>query len=363
MTYTHAKGASDYVATGYQMIRSIEIENFRCYQHLNIGHVARINVIVGDNGSGKTALLEAMFLALSGSTEVSIRMRQQRGLGVEVGGTNRRIEDALWGDFFFDRDMTQTISVALEGDDVENRSIFISRGPPQSTLELKESPEILRRLPVLFHYKTANGEMITVQPSVRQGALDLPETGEDLPDFFFFPSTGNVSALENAGRFSDLRKENRQEEFIEEFKLNFPWIADLHLEVSASQPIVFADVGDLSVPAPNASGAVNRVLAILLAIASRPRSIVMIDEVENGLYWKNQKNIWKGLLNFARRYDSQLFMTTHSYEWLQTVAENTTSALDQLALWRIERGKNGPVVRQFPGEMFKAGIISGGELR
>ncbi len=48
----------------FHMIRSIDIKNFRCYEHLHVNGCKRVNVIVGDNGSGKTALLEAMFMAL-----------------------------------------------------------------------------------------------------------------------------------------------------------------------------------------------------------------------------------------------------------------------------------------------------------
>ena len=44
-------------AVGYQMIRSIDIKNFRCFQRLEIKDCARLNVVVGDNGAGKTALL------------------------------------------------------------------------------------------------------------------------------------------------------------------------------------------------------------------------------------------------------------------------------------------------------------------
>jgi len=51
--------------TGYQVINEIDIRRFRCFEHLHISECKRVNVIVGDNGVGKTALLEAIFLALA----------------------------------------------------------------------------------------------------------------------------------------------------------------------------------------------------------------------------------------------------------------------------------------------------------
>jgi DNA repair exonuclease SbcCD ATPase subunit len=47
----------------HRMIESVTIENFRCFAHLT-AECAPINMVVGDNGVGKTTLLEAMFLTL-----------------------------------------------------------------------------------------------------------------------------------------------------------------------------------------------------------------------------------------------------------------------------------------------------------
>src|SRR5208337_2555972 len=47
---------------GYRMIRSIDIENFRCFEKLTLGDLTRVNVVTGSNASGKSALLEAIYL-------------------------------------------------------------------------------------------------------------------------------------------------------------------------------------------------------------------------------------------------------------------------------------------------------------
>ena len=63
----------------YRMIKSIEINNFRGFRRLVAKDSAPINVIVGENGAGKTAFLEAIFLTLSGGTEKGVLLRQLRG--------------------------------------------------------------------------------------------------------------------------------------------------------------------------------------------------------------------------------------------------------------------------------------------
>ena len=38
------------------MIESLEVENFRCFNKLSLDGLGKVNVVVGDNGAGKTAL-------------------------------------------------------------------------------------------------------------------------------------------------------------------------------------------------------------------------------------------------------------------------------------------------------------------
>ena len=45
--------------TGYRMIKTFTMKRFRGFKDLKIDDLRRINVIVGPNATGKTALLEA----------------------------------------------------------------------------------------------------------------------------------------------------------------------------------------------------------------------------------------------------------------------------------------------------------------
>lgn len=45
-------------------LKSIQLENFRCYENLNIDFHNKFNIMVGVNGTGKTAILEATRIAI-----------------------------------------------------------------------------------------------------------------------------------------------------------------------------------------------------------------------------------------------------------------------------------------------------------
>ena len=75
-------------------------------------------------------------------------------------------------------------------------------------------------------------------------------------------------------------------------------------------------------------------MAVLLGIASRRRSVVLVDEIENGLYYKHHKKYWDAILHFGRNYESQIFLTTHSREWLE-LSGAAGDEVDDIALWRL----------------------------
>lgn len=354
-------------ADGCQMIRTIEIQNFRAYKKLEIENCNRINIVVGDNGVGKTALLEAIFLALASSAEVAIRLRQQRGLDFAFTGSAARIEEAIWGEYFYNGDMGRPITIAMSGDGPEARSLTIRRGSAQQTIPFDDKlPNGIVSGPVTFVWKDHAGVYHEARPVMSQTGLQVPSTVENIPEVFFhFPSSGMSSSVENATRFSELSKARKQETFTQILKTEYPWLEDLRIEVVAGMPGIFATiVGQQDkIPLPSLSGGINRIIGILLAVASRKRSVVLVDEIENGIYYKHQIAIWHALLAMARQQEAQLFLSTHSKEWLMSLIAAAGENVGDISLWRVERGVAGPEVRQFSGETLRAGIEHGVEVR
>jgi hypothetical protein len=358
---------SGYTPSGYQMIKEIGIQNFKCFERVQMDKCRRINILVGDNGAGKTAFLEAIFLALAGNAQVVIRARQARGLDGLFSGIPRVIEDALWGDLFYNFDIKNTVSVSLSGTGSETRSVSISKGLSNTLVPLENINAGKSTASFNFIWRNNNGQEFDGSPSFTGTTLTFPPEQEHLPDYFYFSSTQIGSAGENAGRFSELSKARRQREFVDLFVKEYPWIEDLSIEVVAGQPVIHATLRDLKekIPLNSISSGINRLLSILLVMASHPGSVVLVDEIENGLYYKHQESFWRWLLSFSSATDGQLFLTTHSEEWLRAlVAVADADTIRQVAFWRIERGEKGkPEIFSFAGDDLKAGIEYGAELR
>ena len=182
---------------------------------------------------------------------------------------------------------------------------------------------------------------------------------------FFFAASAVTSSIETAGRFSELSRTNQQKFFVDLFKQQYGQIEDLSIEVVGGAPALYATIKGVKqkIPLTAVSGAINRILAILLAIVTRPKSVVLVDEADNGVYFKRHRAFCRTLLTFAREFEAQLFLSTHNEEWLTALAHEAGEKSDDLALWRVEQTDNGPIIKQFSGTAFIAAEEYGGEIR
>lgn len=347
------------------MIDELEVRNFRCFEHLK-AKCKRFNIIVGESGSGKTALLEAMFLTLGGNLEVGIRLKQHRGFDTAYSAPAASIEAAIWRDYFYNMDWAKPISITLSGSGAGARSLYISRGASETLFPSGEGdgPPVTS-LPLEFTWQDAYGRHFTLSPKLMADG-GLPSSLEYLPDFFLFAANHVTAARENAGRFSELSIESDDSKIVDVFRREYPWITGLDVQVIGGSPMICASIEGQKrkLPLNSVSGGISRVVSVMLALACRPKSVVLVDEIEHGLYHRHKAANWRGLLSLARDNDAQMFVTTHDEEWLDAVVNNSGTDLSDIALWRLERTKkNQHVLRQFSGDTFKASIETGGEVR
>ena len=70
------------------------------------------------------------------------------------------------------------------------------------------------------------------------------------------------------------------------------------------------------------------------------------------------------MLQIANHYNTQLFMTSHSEEWLENFVDASANGRSEnVAFWRMERDRNGPPkMRRFTVDEFQSGLEMG-EMR
>jgi Fe-S cluster assembly ATPase SufC len=359
------------------MVDSFTIRNFRSFKDVTVDDCRRINVLVGDNGSGKTALLEAIFLAAGVSPELVLRTRGWRGATnqAHIQGTPEDIHESLWSDLFYKFQTSKPALVRLEGKAEENRSVTVTlnkRGQVRVVAPDRKKPLRGPRVvpvgpnkPIAFRWSIRSFGDFSIEPTFVDGKLIFADAPAEPVRAAFFAANQTASQTESANRFSTLSQSFHEQEFIEKFSLIYPTIRHLSLEMSVGIPMIYASVDGLprKIPLSLASGGMNKLVSILLAITSQPNGFVLIDELENGFYYKHMGVIWQSLLDYARQYDCQLFVSTHSAECLAAVAKIAEESPGDFCMLRAVHTGDGTTVRRYEGDKFAHAILDSVEVR
>jgi hypothetical protein len=354
---------------GYLMIKSAEIQNFRGFKEVKLSGLTRVNVIVGDNGTGKTALLEALFLASVASADLPLRFRAWRGVDTNAAtGSPQELYDGIFLDLFHEFRKDRVPFITLTGNKEDSRSLrlYYDRGEP-TVLPLNEVPQnrSLAYTPISFEWKDAAGQITKVTPHIQPGGLSIPPTAAPSHDPTFLAARAPIPTSQNARWFSDLSKWGREKQFISTVRAQFNDIESLSVEVDMGNPVIFVKMPwlDRKIPIYLISDGMNKLVTLLLNIAHSEGSVLFADEVENGLHFSRHPRLWEQLLSFAEEYETQLFLTTHSWEYLRAGAPLISKLPDDFTMIQVYQkdGVGNAVV--VPGRDAAAAIENDIEVR
>lgn len=356
---------------GYRMIESLEIENFRGYEKLELKNFKQINLLVGDNGTGKTSFLEAIFLAAGRGPEQGTQFRPLRGLEMTFGAAHTELYRALWVDLFYRYESDRIIKISLHGSDDDSRSLtLLYNREEQITLPLTapepgatgaKSPS--EYVPVTFHWRAPGRADVIVTPKSTPAGLQVPSLPLSNLNAIYVTTHAATSARQLADFYSALSKQNKEADFVNALKEQFPQISTISIETEAGTNILFVSVPwiDRKVPMALVSHGANAISSLLLSIAQVPRGIICVDEIESGLYHARYKKMWSQLAAFASKYDAQVFASTHSQECLEAAA----NALDvkNFTLVQTSRTNGKLMARVIDGSDVAPAIKHGLEVR
>src|ERR1700674_1024880 len=258
---------------GYQMIKSFEVENFRSFRHLKLSGLTSVNILVGRSASGKTALLEAIRMALGATPTVAWVLNAVRGIAIGIPLNPQREQfEAAWNSYFFDFDITQTISFKVgDSDNREARlEIFFDKDRPVTPVSPAAPglPTLTSTIiPLTFKRLTFTGETSTLDATIHQQQHEQlflqqgPEIGTVTE---FFPSTWQSNSQQVAAWFSQLRISNRAADIVKIINKQFPDVTDISSEIPHNLGSLYATVKHHSqkMPVSLISSGINKFISL-----------------------------------------------------------------------------------------------------
>lgn len=325
------------------MITYIHIQNFRCFNSTKAKGFSRINLFGGRNNAGKTALLETLFLMGKPSNQSINSLSGFRGI------TRRMFKEMpterVWNNFFHQQDKKLQINLEFELDGVSGNKVSIVCDEKVDDFINLVTNETENRdndvLEFAHHLETTNSIKSSLRITSYFNEKELQKNifvassegrvGRGIEHTFinanFISANGSKKGNEVLAReFGDAKKIGDSNKLLKALQIVDSSIKEVdvlpegewcvHLKRDKEKPMLLSLFGD----------AMNKIADIVLTIINNKNSILLIDEIENGIHYENQEEIWRTLFELCEDYNVQLFATSHSYEMIKAFANYATES-------------------------------------
>jgi len=358
------------------MLTSLQIKNFRPFRHLQIERLGQINLIAGKNNVGKSSLLEALRLyAYRGAPFLLWEILATRNEIKRAPDASLESEDnvgVVLDRLFYGRNGNEKGPEPVQigpSDSSEDTLVITREWRPENgneNLQLRESSRVveagkspepnvlsIRVGPAPIYFLPLDGFW-----ALRNRRWASPESLPAKEFNCFYISADGLKKTEIGYLWDNIALTDLEQDILFALRIIAPDIERLSLvgdlmnnrERSAvvkmkghSRPIPLNSMGD----------GMNRIFGYMLALVNARDGILLIDEIENGIHYSVQPNLWASIFNAAHHLNVQVFATTHSWDCItsfqKVAAEN--------------KEKNGMLIRlEAKREMTNAVLFDESEL-
>jgi AAA15 family ATPase/GTPase len=326
------------------MLTCFYIKNFRLFKELSIPKLSRVNLFVGKNNSGKTALLESLHIYIgNGSPEILISSLERRE---EYWNSNKDIESFLRHLFnghdipFLDDEgmilqatsqTTKTLKFSTyalienKTDDVFTRKLVKSIDNENSTinyvLAIEKNDEIIDRIDLdnnILDFKTTRNRSRLIRKNKKT-------INEDSFNNVNYVSIEAIDKEAIARLWDSITLTELENEVVAGLKIIEPKIAGVVFVDSQTFgsriPLVKIMGENERLPLKSMGDGIFRLFYIILSLVNSKNGYLLIDEFENGIHWSVQRKLWDIIFKLSDKLNVQIFATTHSSDCVSSFKE------------------------------------------
>lgn len=329
--------------------KNIEIKNFRGIDHLKIDDFSRVNILLGQNSSGKSSVLECLLLMMGMSnpdlpqTINSIRSRNYSSfadLGYMFHNYNINVKPETSSVLFDETKRHLSLELTY---------VFEEKSQPDlqnGQIPTSETKTFLNTLKMLFDVESGQ------QKSTYECSLTINQQGfisnKKLAEGYFEKNSvaflsSDLAAGNPANDLVELAKRRLKDTVIEQLRHFDSRITTL--EILNNVAYVGLEGIDQLLAVNMQGDGLRRYLNIVAASANPTNNILLIDEIENGLHYSAYKKLWEAIFALATTTNKQVFVTTHSKETLSHLNEMLEEHPEYQQEMRLYTLANTPIKR------------------
>ena len=367
------------------MLQTLAMRGYRSFESYHLTNLARVNLIVGKNSTGKTSILEAIELLVSGGNPNAFYdSARRRG---ELGPSGRVRERALdISHIFFGHMCVPGVRFDLSSDD-GGRALSIKILLPDEVGEGAEEwgrrrsrwsqqglfdPDETSRPVFGLSIDRGAPEKTIVLPIMEDGTLLFerhPEWIRNGPPgtpvhFLTLESFGTVHMGE---MWNAVLTEGREAEIVDDMKILEPDLDSIHFLMSSgygSRILLGRRNGGKRLPIGTYGDGMRRLLALRLSFVGTANGFLLIDEIDTGLHWTIMEDMWQFIVEVGRKANVQIFATTHSYDCIRGLAsllETQPHLTDEVSIQKVDSSLKQAVCLR--GEQIRVAVAHDIEVR
>ena len=295
---------------------SIVINQYKIFNNFTMDNLNKINIFAGNNNSGKTSLLEAIYFLTKQNDIVSfleiIKLKNKlKSLNPvwlnRVFGEDERIE--ITGLF---HNTTTTISFhKFEANDIDKKDDYIASYKLKSTINDRQLDNTIHT----FGYSTIQRKNEKVE-HLCNSIFKSP---------YFYNIEEIVQTYNKNTQYKTNDGTTAIHLVIEFIKKIDPTINDIRLnDVNDIERFIVDSTrfSDKNLEITNYGEGIQRVFEVALAFAYSRNGIVCIDEFETAIHYSLLIDFTKFIQELAETFNVQVFITTHSKESIDAFVNN-----------------------------------------
>lgn len=331
------------------MIKDLEIKNFRGLKKIKLQDLKRFNLFIGDNGSGKTSILDALFVSINPNNP-TLLPRTNRFRNIENVDYS-----SFFKMFFNDFNFKNAISITNKINGREFSTKIYPKfeqleGYPKDADSEIETKISGMNLDFKFRGKKYQAEIELKKDLNNQKTNLFQDPFVVKTDDKFkavisgtYLNSFNANDLRNiTSRLNDALEKKKKLNVIEFLKKYRDTISDVYINETGGIMIT-DDKFPIGVPLNIYGDGLVRGLSIFLS-SLEGNDIILYDEIENGLHWSKQQEVFSSMNEIAETLGNQYFITTHSQDAIKNLYQvaNKLNFVDNFNVFRIEN-KEGEI--------------------
>ena len=361
-------------------VPDLRVKGFRGLRDLHVPRLGQVTLIAGKNGVGKTTLLEAMQVFAARSSVGVLRkvLGARREIILGINDDGNPTADLDWESLFWGRYSggDQHITIGSEIADVELRISLVS------PLDLEDADAYFGAASdsdLIFKIETQKGPYRYVSTAAgprsrgfrRRQALGEVGFPKEVAMTRLGPDVVDDDAL--ADMWDELIDTGGSKKIVLESlsEMYGQGVSDLDMVGDRSgfgrgSRRAKARLGarDRPVPLKSLGDGAMRIVALLTAVSQGSKSLVVVDEIENGIHHTIQSQYWRTLIDVANRNETQLIATTHSWDCVEAFAHAAADNESvQCSLIRISEIDGGHWVTEYEEDDLINAAVHGIEVR